>query len=72
MNYWLPKADDHIHQKLYGMTDNLSKTLQMEKMSAFSRKNLSELTIKTIERVRNDKDFLLLFEAVKKGASKSK
>ena len=59
-----------LGQKLYGMTDNLSKTLQKEKMSALSGKNLSELTIKTIQRMRNDKDFLLFFEAVKKGASK--
>ena len=59
-----------LGQKLYGMTANLSKTLQKEKMSALSGKNLSELTIKTIQRMRNDKDFLLFFEAVKKGASK--
>ena len=59
-----------LGQKLYGMTDNLSKTLQKEKMLALSGKNLSKLTIKTIQRMRNDKDFLLFFEAVKKGASK--
>ena len=50
-----------LGQKLYGMTDNLSKTLQKEKMSALSGKNLSELTIKTIQRMRNDKDFFLFF-----------
>ena len=59
-----------LGQKLYGMTDNLSKIFQKEKMSALSGKNLSELTIKTIQRMRNNKDFLLLFEAVKKVASK--
>ena len=59
-----------LGRKLYGKTDNLSKTLQKEKISALSGKNLSELTIKTIQRMRNDKDFLLFFEAVKKGASK--
>ena len=58
-------------QKLYGMTDHLSKT-QKEKMSALSGKNLSELTIKTIQGIRNDKDFLFFFEAAKKGASKIK
>ena len=52
------------------MTDNLSNTLQKEKMLAFGRKNLSTLIIKTIQRMRNHKDFLLFSEAVKKGASK--
>ena len=56
-----------LGQKLYGMTDNLLKTLQKEKMWGLSRKNLSELTIKIIQRMRNDKDFLLFFDAVKKG-----
>ena len=59
-----------LGQKLYGMTDNLSKVLQKEKISVLSGKNLSELTIKTMQRMRNDKDFLLLFDAVKKSASK--
>ena len=59
-----------LGQKLYGVSDNLSKTLQKEKISALSGKNRSELTIKTIQSMRNDKDFLLFFEAVKKGASK--
>ena len=53
------------------MTD-LSKTLKKEKMSTLSGKNLSELTIKTIQGMKNGKDFLLFFEAVKKGASKIK
>ena len=59
-----------LSQKLYGMIDNLSKTLQKEKMSALSEKNLSELTIKTTQKMRNDKDFILFFKAIKKGASK--
>ena len=58
-----------LGQKLYDMTDNLSKILQKEKMSALTGKNLSEVTIKTIQRMRNDKDFLF-FEAVKKSAAK--
>ena len=61
-----------LGQKLYGMTGNLSKTFQKEKMSALSAKNLSELSNKTIQRMRNDKVFLLFLEAVKKGASKIK
>ena len=39
-------------------------------MPAHSGKNLFEFTIKTIQRMRNEKDFLLFFKAVKKGASK--
>ena len=59
-----------LGQKLSGMTYNLSKTLQMEKLSPLSGKKLSELTIKTMQRMGNDKDFLLFFEAVKKDANK--
>ena len=47
--------------KLDGITDNLLKTLPEGKVSALSRKNLSELTIKTIQRMRNGKDFPLVF-----------
>ena len=39
-----------LGQKLYGMTDNLSKTLKKEKILALSGKNLSELI--TIKRMR--------------------
>jgi len=44
----------HLGQKLYGMTDNLSKTLQKEKMSAVSGKNLADLTLETLRGIRND------------------
>lgn len=59
-----------LGQILFGMTDNLSKTLQKEKMSALSGINLSELTIKTLQGMRSEENFLSFFEVVKKGASK--
>ena len=50
-------------QRHYSLTDNLSKTLQNEKMSA-------SLTIKTIQSIRNDPDFDLFYQAVSKKVEK--
>ena len=55
--------------KLYAHTDNLSKTLQKEKMSAISGKELADLTTKAMQGMRNDRDFDLLYETVTKSAS---
>lgn len=35
----------HLEQRLYSQTENLSKSLQMEKMSAASSKRLADPTI---------------------------
>ena len=58
-----------LSQKLYGLTDNLLKTLQMRKMSAISGKRLAFLTIEALQGMRNDRDFHLFFELVTKKAS---
>ena len=52
------------------MTDNLFKTLQKEKMSAVSGKNLANLTINTSKNMRNNDYFLFFFEKANKATSK--
>ena len=44
----------NLGSKLYAHTDNLSKTLQKEKISAVSGKELADLTIKTMQGMRQD------------------
>ena len=48
-----------LGQRHYSLTDNLSKPLQKEKMSAVSGKCLASLTAKTIQNTRNDSHFIL-------------
>jgi len=62
----------HLGQKLYDMTDNLSKTLQKEKMSAVSGKTLADLTLETLRGIRNDNDFLRFYDTVNKLGGKIK
>ena len=59
----------NLGRKVYAHTDNLSKTLQKEKMSSISGKELADLTIKTMQGMRNDRDFDLFYETVTKSAS---
>jgi len=58
----------NLGHKLYSHTDNLSITLQKEKMSAISGKELADLTNKTMQGMRNDRDFDLFYETVTKSA----
>lgn len=58
----------HLSHRLYSQTDNLSKTLQKEKMSALEGKRLADLTVKTLEGMRNEENFKLFYETVKKKA----
>ena len=58
--------------KLYVHTDNLSKNLQQEKMSAIKGKSLADLTAKTLEDIHNDHDYNLFYESVEKSAAKIK
>ena len=55
-----------LGQRHYNLTDNLSKTLQKEKMSAVSGQRLASLTAKAIQSMRNDSDFDLFYQAVRK------
>lgn len=61
-----------LSHRLYSITDNLSKTLQKERMSALSGKELADLTIKTLEGMRNERDFSLFYEKVKFSANRLK
>ena len=53
-------------QRYYSLRDNLSKTLQMEKMLAVSGKRLTCLTAKTFQRMINDSGFNLFYQTVSK------
>ena len=56
----------HISHKLYSLTDDLSVALQSKKRSALSGQKLARLTMKTIERMRTEKDANIFFEYVLK------
>ena len=47
---------------LYSHTDNLSKTLQSEKMSAMGGKRLATLTVNVIEGMRNEESFDRIYD----------
>ena len=55
----------NLGQKLYAHTNNLSRTPQQKKMSAVKRKELADLTVKTLQAMRNDRDFNLFYKTVK-------
>ena len=59
-----------LSQRFYAITDNLSKTLQKEKMSALQGKELADLTVETLENMRNESDFKLLYEKITMYAKK--
>ena len=50
----LPFANEISLKLDYSLTDNSSKTMQKEKMSAVSGQRLASLTAKTIENMRKD------------------
>ena len=58
----------NLSQRLYEITNNLSKNLQKQKMSALRGKELAGLTLKTLEGMRNDRDFGLFYERIKLSA----
>ena len=60
-----------LGQRHYSLTDNLSKTLPKEKMSAASGQRLAFLTAKTIQSMRNDSNFDLFYQRVSKKAERS-
>ena len=59
-----------LSHRIYSITDNLSKTLQKEKMSALNGQRLALLTLKTLQNMRKDDDFKLFFDLVIKKADK--
>ena len=60
----------NLSERLYVITDNLSKTLPQEKMSALRGKESADLTVQTLENMRNEHNFSLLYKKIKVSASK--
>ena len=58
----------NLSQPLFAISDNLSKTLQKESMSALRCLHLAELTIKTYKEMRSDEETELFFKTVSKKA----
>ena len=58
-----------LGQRLFSLTDNLSKTLQKENMSAVSGHRLAMLTKKTLEGMRTGENFKLFYDTVSKKAT---
>ena len=57
-----------IGQRLFSISDNLSKTLQSKAMSALSGFHIAELTIETYKDMRTNDNAQLFFETVAKKA----
>ena len=59
-----------VGQRLFLITDNLSKALQSEKLPVVSSQNMASLTLKTLQNIRTQEDFELFFNLVTKQAEK--
>ena len=81
MNNRMSRSDDkvllrlnvyglNLGQTIYTITNNLSKTLQKEGMSATESKKNANLTVKTFEKMKSESTADLSFESVKKKVSK--
>ena len=55
-----------LGHRLFLITDNLSKALQSEKLSAISSQNMASLTLKTLQNMRTQKDFDLVNKKAEK------
>ena len=53
-----------IGYRLFSHTDNLSKTLQAEKMSACSSKKNANLVVSVLESMRNEESFNNIYDAI--------
>ena len=58
-----------IGHRLYSHTDNLSKTLQAEKMSACTSKSTAELVVSVLDGLRNEDSFKSLFQIITDNAN---
>ena len=56
----------NLNQRLFAISDNLSKTLQKESMSALSGLYLAELTVGTYQKIQSDEEARLFFKTVSK------
>ena len=58
-----------LGQLLFSHSDNLSRTLQKRDISAAGAQGFASMTLKTLEKVRNDADFYLFWLKVTKIAN---
>ena len=58
----------HLGARLYSHTNNLARSVKTTGMFACSSKRLANLTIKTLETIRNDKRYENFYETVLKTA----
>ena len=58
----------HLGARLYSHTDNLARSVQNKGMSACSSKRLANLTIQTLETLRNEERYENFYETVLKTA----
>ena len=58
----------NLSQRLFAISDNLSKTLQKESMSALSGLHLAELTVKIYQKMQFNEEAKLFFKTVSKKA----
>ena len=56
----------NLSQRLFAISDNLSKTFQKESMSALSGLYLAELTVGTYQKIQSDEEAKLFFKIVSK------
>ena len=56
----------NLSRRLFAISDNLSKTLQKESMSALSGLYLAELTVGTYQKIQSDEEAKLFFKTVSK------
>ena len=61
----------NLSQRLFSISDNLSKTLQKESMSVLTGLHLAELTVKTYQKMQSDEEAELFFKIVSKNTTKS-
>ena len=55
-------------QRLFAISDHLSKTLQKQSMSALNGLHLAKLTVQTYQKMRSDEETKLFFKTVSKKA----
>ena len=60
----------NLSHRLYSLTDNLSKALQRENLSALESVRITSLTVTTLENMRNGNSADLLFDFVVKKSEK--
>ena len=59
----------NLKQHLHTIMGTLSKTSQLKKMSAHRGTELADLTVQTLENLRNEHDFSLLYKTFQASAS---